>query len=156
MNILGPSLENVSAACEGILRSLPEWFGREDALLMYSGDTERLPTFAAAEGERLVGFITLRQHFPTSWELHCIAILREFRNRGIGRALLSHAEGWLRDRGATFLQVKTIASEDDAAYAQTREFYSRTGFVGLEVFPELWSPRHPCLQLVKALRRKET
>ena len=72
----------------------------------------------------------------------------------MGRALLAHVEGWLLDRGAAFLQVKTIAATcDDAAYAETREFYARTGFVPLEVFPELWSPRHPCLQLVKALRR---
>jgi hypothetical protein len=27
------------------------------------------------------------------------------------------------------------------------------GFTPLEVFPELWSPNNPCLQLVKFLKR---
>lgn len=153
MDIVGP-VSDISAECEGILRSLPEWFGIEASLLMYVADTQRLPTFVAAEGERVVGFLTLEQHFPTSWEVHCIAVHREARHRGVGRALLTHVEHWLLERGATLLQVKTIAATTvDAAYAQTREFYARAGFVPLEVFPQLWSPNNPCLQLVKVVRR---
>jgi GNAT superfamily N-acetyltransferase len=153
MQIIGPSL-SAEAECEEILRSLPLWFGIEESLLMYAKDSGRLPTFAVCEAGRIVGFLSLMQHFPTAWEIHCVAIHAQSRNQGYGKALLSHAERWLVEQGVSLLQVKTIAATSaSASYAQTREFYSRLGFLPLEVFPHLWSPSNPCLQLVKFLRR---
>jgi GNAT superfamily N-acetyltransferase len=152
MNILGP-VSSARSECEAVLRSLPEWFGIESALVMYARDTERLPTFTATEEGQVVGFLTLEQHFRPSWEVHYIAVRRDARNRGVGRAMLAHAERWLIEGGAKLLQVKTIAAtKADANYAQTREFYAHAGFTPLEVFPELWAPSNPCLQLVKFLR----
>jgi len=151
MPIIGPAL-NERAQCEAVLRSLPMWFGIEPALVMYADDTVRLPTFAAVEGSEIQGFISLRQHFPQAWEVHCLAVRAEARNHGIGKALLAHAEGWLSKQGVSLLQVKTVAATSASKeYAQTREFYAHVGFQPLEVFPELWSPRNPCLQLVKLL-----
>ena len=158
MNIRGPRLD-AAAQCEAVLRSLPGWFGIEDALQMYAHDSARLPGFAIEaagdEGDaNIVGFISLVQHFPAAWEVHCIAVHADARHHGHGGALLAHAERWLVDRGARWLQVKTIAATNpDANYAQTRAFYERLGFDPLEVFPELWSPRNPCLQMIKRLRR---
>jgi ribosomal protein S18 acetylase RimI-like enzyme len=152
MQIIGPSL-NAEAECEAILRSLPLWFGIEESLLMYAKDSGRLPTFAATEAGRIVGFLSLMQHFPTAWEIHCVAIHAQSRNQSYGKALLAHAERWLVEQGASLLQVKTIAATSaSTSYAKTREFYSRLGFLPLEVFPHLWSPSNPCLQLVKLLR----
>ncbi len=151
MKIEGPEL-NERAQCEGVLRSLPMWFGIEDALVMYADDSVRLPSFAVVESEKITGFITLRQHFPHAWEIHCIAVRAEARNNGCGRALIAHAESWLAKQGVTLLQVKTVAATSpSAAYAQTRGFYHHLGFLPLEVFPERWSARNPCLQLVKFL-----
>jgi len=151
MTIVGPKLD-ARAQCEAVLRSLPMWFGIEDALVMYADDTLRLPTFAAIEGERVVGFVSLLEHFPHAWEIHCMAVRAESRNAGCGRALVAHVESWLAARNVSLLQVKTVAATSPSAeYAQTREFYSRLGFRPLEVFPELWSVRNPCLQLVKFL-----
>jgi GNAT superfamily N-acetyltransferase len=153
MQIIGPSL-SAEAKCEEILRSLPLWFGIEESLLMYAKDSGRLPSFAVLEAGRIVGFLSLMQHFPTAWEIHCVAIHAQSRNQGYGKALLSHAERWLVEQGVSLLQVKTIAATSaSASYAQTREFYSRLGFLPLEVFPHLWSPSNPCLQLVKFLHR---
>ncbi|HEX2540008.1 MAG TPA: GNAT family N-acetyltransferase [Caldimonas sp.] len=150
MQIVGPEL-NERAQCEEVLRSLPMWFGIEDALLMYADDTVRLPTFAAVDA-RVLGFVSLMEHFPHAWEIHCIAVRAEARNGGHGRALMAHAERWLLDRGARLLQVKTVAATSPSpAYAETREFYARLGFTPLEVFPLLWAPQNPCLQLVKSL-----
>ncbi|MEP7101976.1 MAG: GNAT family N-acetyltransferase [Burkholderiales bacterium] len=153
MNILGPKLD-AAPQCEAVLRRLPSWFGIEEALRMYARDSALLPGFAIADDDaRIVGFISLTQHFTASWEVHCIAVLADARHQGHGRTLLAHAERWLVDQGARWLQVKTItAASDSASYAQTRAFYERLGFDSLEVFPELWSPRHPCLQMIKALR----
>ncbi len=151
MNITGPNL-SIERDCELVLRSLPDWFGIESSLLEYVRDSSRFPTFAMGDSDRVIGFLTLRQHFAKSWELHCIAVHRDHRGSGVGRCLVAHAESWLIERDAEFLQVKTIAeSSPSPEYQQTRAFYERLGFTPLEVFPELWSPRNPCLQLIKRL-----
>ena len=151
MQIIGPVL-NERAQCEEILRSLPMWFGIEPALVMYADDSVRLPTFAAVEGAKFIGFITLRQHFPRAWDVHCIAVRAESRNKGFGKALMAHAERWLGQQGVTLLQVKTVAeSSPSKEYALTREFYYHLGFEPIEVFPTLWDPHNPALQLIKIL-----
>ncbi len=119
---------------------------------MYAADTARLPTFALREGGVVVAFMSLVQHFPESWEVHCVAVHADARNQGHGSALLEHAEQWLAGQGVKYLQVKTVAhTSKSLAYAQTREFYLARGFAPLEIFPLLWAPQNPALQLVKLL-----
>lgn len=104
----------------------------------YVRDTGRLPTFAAIDDQELIGFLTLKEHFPEAWEVHCIAVRSEQRGRGVGRALHTHVEQWLATRGVRLLQVKTIAaSRPSPEYAETRRFYSRIGYLPLEVFHDL-------------------
>ena len=156
MQIIGPAL-NAHAQCEQVLRSLPMWFGIEETLLMYADDTLCLPSFAAVEGERILGFVSLKEHFPQAWEIHCIAVHAASRNAGIGRALVAHVEHWLVARKVSLLQVKTVAATSPSkAYAETRGFYDRLGFQALEVFPLLWAPQNPCLLLVKQLQGTES
>lgn len=152
MAIEGP-VSGVQGACEAVLRTLPKWFGIEASLLTYVRDTATLPTFVVREAGEVTGFLTLRQHFPPAWEVHCIAMRASHRNQGFGRALHEHVERWLVERDARVLQVKTMAeSNPSPEYAETRRFYGALGYVPLEVFPELWGPRLPVLQLVKLLR----
>ena len=152
--------------CEAILRSVPEWFGIEEALVQYVTDSGRYPTWIAWEPvanpgtpahpgcplpERPAGFVTLRVHYPQAAEVHCIAVHRDFHRRGLGRLLMEHAENEARARGVRFLQVKTMGpSKPNAQYAQTRLFYLGIGYVELEEFIGLWNGL-PALQLVKAL-----
>jgi GNAT superfamily N-acetyltransferase len=151
MELLGPQLQ-LESQCEAVLRSLPQWFGIEEALRMYVADTARLPTFAFSENGAVVAFLSLMQHFPGSWEIHCVAVHSNARNRGHGTALLKHAEQWLLGQGVKYLQVKTVAhTSKSAAYAETREFYLAKGFTPLEIFPLLWAPQNPALQLIKVL-----
>jgi GNAT superfamily N-acetyltransferase len=151
MNIIGPPLQR-APECEAVLRSLPMWFGIEESLVMYVEDTLKLPTFALEQEGRLVAFLTLREHFPKAWEVHCMAVEAPYRGKGHGSALLDHSERWLAARGVQFLQVKTVAAtSDDLEYAETRKFYEARGFTELEVFPELWDPSNPALQLIKVL-----
>ena len=63
MEMIGPSVDRTTD-CEAILRSLPQWFGIERALLMYARDSSTMPTFALQDGSELMGFLTLREHFP--------------------------------------------------------------------------------------------
>ncbi len=151
VHIIGPEVQR-AADCEAVLRSLPDWFGIEEALVRYAADSALLPTFATTGVQGLTGFLTLREHFPAAWEVHCIAVHASARNQGLGRHLLLHAERWLHQRGVRVLQVKTIAmTKKSPAYEQTRGFYTRMGFIPLEIFPDLWAPHNPCLQLVKML-----
>lgn len=151
MHIIGPSLKR-APECEAVLRSLPLWFGIEHALLAYVDATTTMPTFALEESQRIVGFLTLREHFPAAWEIHCMAIAADARGKGHGSALLAHAEAWLVEQGGEFLQVKTVAATSSSPeYAQTRKFYEARGFTPLEIFPELWDARNPALQFIKRL-----
>jgi GNAT superfamily N-acetyltransferase len=151
MRFEGPHT-GVAKDAERILRTLPMWFGIEEALQEYVQDTERLPTFVARDGQAIVGFLTVREHFPTAWEVHCLAVEAQTRNHGVGRSLHAHVESWLARKGVRYLQVKTIsASSPSKEYAQTRAFYLAIGYQPLEEFPLLWAPRLPVLQLVKAL-----
>ena len=150
MHITGPSTP-AAQHCERILRSLPRWFGIEESLLEYVADSERFPTFFVVEDEP-VAFLTAREHFPQSWEVHCIAVHASHRGAGVGRKLHGHVESWLRAKGAQALQVKTLApAHPSPEYAETRQFYASMGYLPIEVFPSLWGPRLPVLQLVKLL-----
>lgn len=151
MNILGPDVKR-EREVESILRSLPGWFGIEKALLMYVADSAAKPTFGAEVDGRLVGFVTMTRHFEPSWEIHCIAVASQHRNATIGSRLLTVAEQHARAQGARFLQVKTVAETSPSPeYAETRRFYLARGFVSLEIFPTLWDPWNPALQMLKVL-----
>jgi GNAT superfamily N-acetyltransferase len=151
MNTVGPQLHR-AAECEAILRTLPLWFGIERALQMYVEDTTKLPTFAVEDNGQLLAFISLCEHFPVACEVHCMAVAASARGKGLGSGLLTHAEAWLVNRGVEYLQVKTVAATSPSPeYAQTRKFYEAKGFTPLEIFPELWDPRNPALQLIKRL-----
>jgi len=141
-----------AAVCEPILRSLPDWFGIEEAIVHYAGEIDRLPTFLAREADRVLGFLSVKQHSPFSAEVYVMAVRQEAHRRGIGRALLGHAQEWLKGVGHEYLQVKTLGpSHSDTNYARTRAFYQAAGFRPLEEFRQLWDERNPCLIMVKRL-----
>jgi ribosomal protein S18 acetylase RimI-like enzyme len=140
------------AGCEAVLRSIPEWFGIEDANTAYIRDLETLPSYVATEGRLVVGFLAARQHFPEAGEIHIIAVERSRHGRGIGRALLEAAEADLRANGCRLLQVKTLGpSDDDEGYRRTREFYFARGFMPLEETDAFWGSENPALVMVKVL-----
>jgi GNAT superfamily N-acetyltransferase len=130
-----------------VLRSLPEWFGIEEATAAYIVEVRELETFAVDDA----GFLSVKDHYPHAAEVYVMGVMPEQHGRGVGTALLAAAERALRDRGVEYLQVKTLGpSHDDEGYARTREFYEARGFVPLEEFPQLW-PGNPALLLVKRL-----
>ena len=147
----GPSL-GVAALCEPILRSLPGWFGIEEAIVQYAAEIDGLPTLLARDGDQLAGFLSVKQHNPYSAEVYVMAVRMEMHRKGIGRALVSQAEEWLSGQGVEYLQVKTLGpSHSDPGYAETRAFYLAVGFRPLEEFGQIWDERNPCLVMVKRL-----
>lgn len=149
--VAGPTTGN-GAACDAILRALPDWFGIESAIVDYSRAADVLPGFLALDGAQTVGIATIKRHFAAAAEVHVMGVRPQWHRRGVGRALLGAAERWLLAEGVRFLQVKTLGpSRPDPNYARTHAFYASVGFVPLEEIPTLWGPRNPCLIMVKPL-----
>jgi len=137
-------------ACEAILRQLPEWFGIEEAIVEYAEQSESLPTWVARIRHEIVGFVTLERHTDAAAEIVVMGVHPDHHRRGIGRALVTTCEVYLRDEDVTFLQVKTVAPARECdAYARTRRFYRAIGFSPVQVFDDLWDEANPCLQMIK-------
>lgn len=169
----------VPDAVQRILRSLPEWFGIDEANAAYIEAARKLPSYVARipspspnegasdrrtdgapsgtpsdDDTEIVGVCLVEQHSEHSSEIHLLAVEREHRGMGIGRALMERVEQDLARQGKEFLQVKTLgASHPSPEYAATRYFYEALGYRALQELPadELW-PGNPCLIMIKALR----
>jgi GNAT superfamily N-acetyltransferase len=139
------------ALCERVMRSLPKWFGIEQAIVDYATSTEAMETYVAEAAGEVVGFVTLYQRGPVSAEIHVMAVREEFHGRGVGRALIEQVERVLASRSMEYLQVKTLGpSRPNAEYERTRGFYQHMGFRPLEE-TDLWGKDNPCLIMVKHL-----
>ena len=100
-----------------------------------------------------VGLLTLIRHTEFAAEIDVMAVKPDYHRHGVGRGMIDLAEGLLAQDGVEYLQVKTLADTvEDEPYARTRAFYAACGFRPLQVFPDLWDPENPALQLVKRLR----
>ncbi len=141
-----------SMVCEAVLRSLPDWFGIEEAIKHYAQEIDRLPTFLVMDGDRSLGFLSIKIHNPYSAELYVMGVRQEAHRQGIGRALVGRAETFLREQGIEYLQVKTLGpSRPNEHYARTRAFYLAMGFRPIEEFFEIWNAENPCLLMVKKI-----
>jgi ribosomal protein S18 acetylase RimI-like enzyme len=92
--------------------------------------------FVVAAGDRTVGFISgeLRQGSPTflpkTWaSVDDVFVEPEYRNRGMGRALLQSVQSWARERGADGISLQVAA-----ANTRGRKFYEDLGFREVSVY----------------------
>ena len=149
---LRDQLSGSGLTCRGILRTLPGWFGVEEAVENYVAVADRAPSVIASMDGEDVGILTVVHHGPFAAEVYVMAVLPAHHRRGIGRRMLKHVEDSLAQLGVEFLQVKTLSgTHPDEGYARTRAFYLAYGFRPLEEFPDLWDPQNPALQMVKAV-----
>lgn len=140
-----------SEICEKILRSLPQWFGIESAILDYIKDVQTMETWVALDTE-VVGFVSVNKHNQCTAEIHVIGILPEHHRKKIGSALVSAVEASLSEQKFKFLTVKTLSENRlDENYDKTRKFYLNHGFSPIEEFKTLWGEYNPCLMMVKSL-----
>lgn len=138
--------------CRAILDQLPTWFGVPEANDEYVERADRQPTTIARVDGRDAGLLIIDNYTDKSAEVHLLAVVPDLHRRGIGTALLRHAERELRADGYEYLQVKTLSARNpDAGYAKTRAFYEAYGFRSLEEWPALWDPSNPALQMVKSI-----
>ncbi|MEM7725619.1 MAG: GNAT family N-acetyltransferase [Cyanobacteria bacterium P01_A01_bin.45] len=140
------------AVCESILRSLPEWFGIEEAITHYVESIKKLPTLIAVKQMQTVGFLTLKQYNQFSAKIYVMGVVPQMHRQGVGRGLVRASESCLKN-GTEYLQVKTIGSSHTSKYyLSTRSFYHNLGFRPIEEFTQIWGEENPCLLMVKALQ----
>ena len=87
----------------------------------------------------MVGFISgeLRQGSPTflpkTWaSVDDVFVEHEYRNRGMGHALLQSVKDWAQERGADGISLQVAA-----ANARGRKFYEDLGFREISVYTVL-------------------
>ena len=113
-------------------------------------EIDRLPTLLVYAEERVIGFVSLKQHNDCAAEIYVMGVLPEAHRQGVGRALITQAQAWLKESGVEYLQVKTLGpSHPDEGYAKTRNFYAAMGFKPLEEFTQIWDEHNPCLIMVQ-------
>ena len=134
-----------------ILEALPEWFGIPEAREEYIQDSAGKSFFCAYVGDKLVGFLYLKQTGKDTVELAVMGVLKEHHRNGIGKALFERAKKIAREKGYSFIQVKTIQMGRYEEYDQTNRFYITLGFKEFEVVPTLWDEWNPCQIYVMAL-----
>lgn len=134
-----------------ILEALPDWFEIPEAREEYVRASVGKQFLCAYEGNRPVGFLYLKQTGKDTAELAVIGVLKEHHREGIGRKLFEEAKRTAREKGCSFLQVKTVQMGKYDAYDKTNLFYISLGFKEFEVFPTLWDEWNPCQIYVMAL-----
>jgi ribosomal protein S18 acetylase RimI-like enzyme len=143
---------NKAEVCEKILRSLPDWFGIESAILDYIKDVQQMPMIVAKDETEIVGFLALNNHNKYTAEIHVMGIMPKYHRQKIGQRLVSFAEEYLAEKGYRYLSVKTLSeSRPNKEYDRTRNFYYGVGFLPVEEFKTLWGEDNPCLLLIKSL-----
>ena len=92
--------------------------------------------FVVAAGDRTVGFISgeLRQGSPTflpkTWaSVDDVFVEPEYRNRGMGRALIQSVQSWAKERDADGISLQVAA-----ANSRGRKFYENLGFREVSVY----------------------
>ncbi len=145
-----------SKLCEKILRSLPDWFGIESAIIDYIKDVRTMETWSVVVDNEEVGFLSINKHNISTAEIHVMGILPSFHGQKIGTNLVQAVEQDLFAQGLKFLTVKTLSgSRPNKEYDLTRQFYLRSGFLPLEEFKTLWGEANPCLMMVKVLKSQK-
>ncbi len=142
-----------SEICETVLRSLPEYFGIEEAVEAFIDGVRDKYFLSANVGDIPVGFVSLKDHNEFTSEIYVMGLVEELHGEDIGKKMIENVEEYLSDRGKKYLTVKTLgpSRENDAPYDRTRGFYRAVGFTPLEEFKELWDEDNPCLFMVKRI-----
>ncbi len=98
------------SVCEKIMRSLPQWFGIETAIIQYAKDIEKLPTFVAVEENETIGFLTIKQHNQFAAEIYVMGVLPQLHGKGIGRNLVETAENFSKKKVLNICKLKLLVN----------------------------------------------
>ena len=127
-----------------ILEALPDWFEMEEGREQYIKESAEQICIGAVKDTEYVGFLCLKETGKDTLELAVMGVLKEYHRQGIGREMFMMAKNIAREKGYSFLQVKTVLMGKYEDYDYTNRFYISLGFKEFEVFPTLWDEANPC------------
>lgn len=93
-----------SAIARGIPEQLTEWFGLEGSREEYIRACAQQECRAAWQGERAMGFITMRQSAAHTAEISVMGVRAEMHRQGVGRHLVCALERHVRGQKYFCLQ----------------------------------------------------
>ena len=97
---------------------------------LHDPPTGRQAAVAETDGA-VAGYVAWRPgERPMSGEIQMLAVSREYRHEGIGRALCLHAIEAMKSSG---VEVVGIATGDDAFHASARALYESLGFTKIPI-----------------------
>jgi len=138
-----------------IMHSLPAWFSPPEDIERKAVIHREYPFIAAFDDDVPIGFLALKVHNQYTADIFNLGVLESYHRQGIGRLLIETAEQFCVDCGYLYLTVKTLdSSAEYEPYERTRAFYSKMGFIPLEVFKTFWNEENPCLFMAKWLGSK--
>ena len=92
------SAERKKSICESILKDLPGWFGIEEATQAYIAGVADKSMVVAADGDDIVGFLSLVHHNQYTSEIYVLGVKKAFQRQGIGAQLPISAERYPKER----------------------------------------------------------
>jgi ribosomal protein S18 acetylase RimI-like enzyme len=108
------------------------------------------PLFVAEWDGRVCGYVCVGKTPLTrgTWHEYWLGVHPAAQGRGIGRALQTHAEDFVRSRGGERLVLETSGRP---AYARTRRFYRRAGYRRTGLIRDFYKPGDDCVVFCKEL-----
>lgn len=64
--------------------------------------------YALYAGKKIIGYMSLSKEGETTYELHNLSVLPDYRHNGFGKQLLDHAKETVRSLGGTTLRIGII------------------------------------------------
>lgn len=131
----------------------------------------------ALEDNKVVGFVgAMPQYGMTAWELHPLAVHKEYRGKGIGSSLCFELEKRLKERGCLTIYLGSDDESSSTTLADTDlfedtyekimqiknlsnhpyEFYEKVGYQIIGVIPDANGLGKPDIWLGKSLVRRRT
>ncbi|RYE06328.1 MAG: N-acetyltransferase [Rickettsiaceae bacterium] len=118
--------------CRDITQDLPQYFGLPQINEHYAIGISSCTNLVAKIATEYVGLIALNFPYPNNMNIYWLAIFRNFHSQGIGSKLIQSAYDIAKEKRATTMTVETLAaSQADANYLKTYQFYQHNGFYPL-------------------------
>lgn len=143
-----------SIIAEEVLENSEKFFQPIKTKYEYIEEVKNLDFFAAFEGEEVLGFISSKYSSFDCGEIHTFGVKKEYKEKEIDKLLYENLENYLKTK-VDFIQIKTIAEGISERDNRIISFYRSLGFKDLEVIPEIWGHRNPCLIMIKKISEKK-
>ena len=133
-----------------VAESLPEWFDEAARRQSIPIDVKHQEGFVAVHDGTIVGFVTMYV-MDGRVNIGWLGVHKDFRGKGIGKALLDQVEKRASELGIGEIATYTLGDGVDyAPYEQTRKFYFKNGF---EVYQRSQTDNPGCPEEIRIKKR---